>query len=210
MFRAYYEAAFLIGLVLIYAIRRYYGLIFRARGVKDQAYNTLLDRALTGLAELGLIASGLYLLTDWLDFANYPTLSWLGWSGIPVLGFGLWLIWQAHKDLDRSWSPHVEILRGQKLISEGVYRRIRHPMYAGYLLFGIGQWLMLANWVAGPAFLGLFGLLYLQRVAREEKMMLAKFGEEYRSYMHHTGRLLPKFNSIAHKSQKTFISTTKK
>jgi protein-S-isoprenylcysteine O-methyltransferase Ste14 len=210
MFRAYYEIAFLVGLVLIYAIRRYYGLIFRARGVKEQAYNTRLDRAMAGLAELGLIAGATYLLTDWLDFANYPPLTWLSWSGVPILGFGLWLIWQAHKDLDRSWSPHVEILRAQKLISEGVYRRIRHPMYAGYLLFGIGQLMILANWVAGPAFLGLFGLLYLQRVTREEKMMLAKFGEEYQRYIQNTGRLLPKFNQLENREQKTFINQTKK
>ncbi len=34
--------------------------------------------------------------------------------------------------------------------------------------------------------------LYLVRAGREEKMLLEEFDEDYRVYMHHTGRLLPR------------------
>ena len=61
MFRAYVEITYLIGLVLVYAVRRYYGLMFRARGVREQAYKTSVDRFLGWLAELGLIAALVYL-----------------------------------------------------------------------------------------------------------------------------------------------------
>jgi protein-S-isoprenylcysteine O-methyltransferase Ste14 len=210
MFRANYELAYLILLVITYAVRRYYGLILRARGVKEQAYNTGLDRIMTWVAELGFVVGGLYILTDWLTFANYPVVSWLGWAGVPFLGLGVWLLWHAHIDLDRSWSPHVEIQRDQKLITEGVYQKIRHPMYAGYILLGIGQMMTLANWFAGPALFVLFGLLYLQRVHREEAMMLDKFGQEYQRYMQRTGRLLPKPNPQKSNHQESFLTPTKK
>lgn len=210
MFRANYEAVFLIGLVLMYAVRRYYGLIYRSRGVKEQGFNTPVDRLMTWASELGFVLGAIYLFTDWLAFANYPTAEWWSWAGVPVFGFGLWLLWNAHKDLDRSWSPHVEIQRNQKLITEHVYKHIRHPMYASYFLLGLGQVMMLANWIAGPAFIVLFGLLYLQRVEREENMMLKIFGEEYKAYMQRTGRLLPILNRRHSKSHPYPINTEKK
>ena len=200
MFRAFYELIYLIGLVIMYAVRRYYSLIFKARGVKEPAYSTELDRLMAWLAEFGLVAVFVYLFTPWLDFANYPEITWLGWIGVPIIVFGLWLLWQAYIDLDRSWSPHVEIRKNQKLITDGVYRHIRHPMYAAYIFLGIGQVLCLSNWLAGPAFLVFFSLHYLQCVQKEEEMMLAKFGERYREYMQRTGRLLPRLTH--HKNQK--------
>jgi protein-S-isoprenylcysteine O-methyltransferase Ste14 len=210
MFRANYEPIFLVGLVILYALRNYYGLIFRSRGVKEQGYNTWLDRFLTWISELGLIVGAIYVFTDWLAFANFPIPGWWGWMGIPIYAVGLWMLWRAHQDLDRSWSPHVEIRREQKLITDGVYQRIRHPMYAGYILVGIGQMALLANWIAGPAFLVLFSLVYFQRVTREEEMMLEKFGEDYRSYMQRTGRLLPRLNLGHSSSHNSSLTPTKK
>ena len=209
MFKANFELAYFIGLVVTYAIRRYYGLVFRARGVRAQKYNNPLDRILAWAAELGFVAGIFYLFTDWLTFANYPPIHWLGWGGAAIFGFGIWLLWRAHKDLDRSWSPHIEIRPDQTLITEGVYHRIRHPMYAGYILLGIGQMMTLANWIAGPAFIVLFGILYVQRVSREEEMMLAKFGEEYQRYQERTGRLLPRLDPIERNQQKSLPTPTK-
>ncbi len=45
--------------------------------------------------------------------------------------FTLWLMWRAYADLGRNWSPKIEIGEGQKLVTDGVYRYIRHPIYAG-------------------------------------------------------------------------------
>jgi protein-S-isoprenylcysteine O-methyltransferase Ste14 len=74
----------------------------------------------------------------------------------------------------------------------GVYRRIRHPMYAAIFLFAIGQGLLLQNWLAGWGGFFAFAALYLFRVGREEKMMCEFFGEPYREYMERSGRLLPR------------------
>jgi len=65
-------------------------------------------------------------------------------------------------------------------------------MYASEWLWGIAQALLLQNWVAGWAGLALFAPLYVLRVPREERMMLDRFGEEYRAYMDRTGRVVPR------------------
>jgi protein-S-isoprenylcysteine O-methyltransferase Ste14 len=64
-------------------------------------------------------------------------------------------------------------------------------MYASEWLSGIAQPLLLQNWVAGWAGLALFTPLYVLPVPREERMMLDRFGEEYRARMNRTGRLVP-------------------
>ncbi|AHY53462.1 Isoprenylcysteine carboxyl methyltransferase [Bradyrhizobium japonicum SEMIA 5079] len=76
-------------------------------------------------------------------------------------------------------------------MTEGIYRRVRHPMYSAFWLWAIAQALLLPNWIAGLAGLVGFGVLFFGRVAREERMMLQTFGDSYRDYMARTGRVFP-------------------
>ena len=74
----------------------------------------------------------------------------------------------------------------------GVYARIRHPIYAGAWLWALAHVLLLHNWIAGWSSLITFAILYVVRVPREERMMLERFGDAYRSYIERTGRVLPR------------------
>ena len=150
-----------------------------------------LDVALLVLAGIGFVLPIASIASPWLAFADYARPGWLGWAGAALFAAALWLLWRAHADLGRNWSPLLEIREGHTLVTEGAYRRIRHPMYAAHWLWAVAQVLLVDNWLAGPAFLVLFVPLYLFRVPREEQMMLGRFGEEYEAYMARTGRLLP-------------------
>jgi protein-S-isoprenylcysteine O-methyltransferase Ste14 len=77
------------------------------------------------------------------------------------------------------------------LVRTGVYRYVRHPMYSSFLLLAIAQALLLSNWLADAAGLAAVGLLFAFRLLREERMMLDLFGEDYRSYMSTTARIVP-------------------
>jgi len=66
-------------------------------------------------------------------------------------------------------------------------------MYSAHWLWGIAQALLIHNWIAGLASLVILLPLYLLRVKREEQMMLEQFGEEYRSYISRTGKVIPRF-----------------
>ena len=83
----------------------------------------------------------------------------------------------------------------QPLVTGGVCRRVRHPMYAAHVLWGVAQILLLPNLLAGPPALVLMLLLLVVRIPREEQAMLAQFGDAYRDYMAHTGRLFPRLGA---------------
>lgn len=134
----------------------------------------------------------IYIFTPWLDFANYTLPTVLGWLGAAIFIVALWLLWRAHADLGLNWSPTLQITQEHKLVTQGVYHYIRHPIYAAMWLWGIAQMLLLQNWIAGPATLLLYGIVYFRRTPREEQMMLDRFGDEYRAYMQQTGRVIPR------------------
>ena len=137
-----------------------------------------------------------YTFTSRLDGADYrlprEARESAGGVGMIILAMAVWLFWRSHADLGRNWSPSLELREGHELVTEGVYRSVRHPMYASMWLWGVAQALLLQNWIAGWASLVMFMPLYLLRVPREERMMLDEFGEEYRAYMDRTGRVIPR------------------
>lgn len=133
----------------------------------------------------------LYLFSPWFNFADYKLNFYAGCIGVFVAVFGLWLFWRSHADLGKQFSPMLEIKSDHKLITSGVYKRIRHPMYSAVFLLTIAQLLLIGNWVVGPFYLLGFLSLYLCRINSEENLMLEVFGEEYSEYSKVTGRLLP-------------------
>ena len=162
--------------------------------------NTGVDKILLLLSGVGMqLIPLVYLLTPWLDFAEYglPTAASvaLGVVGALFFAVGIWLLWRSHADLGRNFAPTLQIVEDHALVTDGVFRRIRHPMYTAHLLWGIGQMFLLQNWIAGPAFLVVQIPLYLRRIPAEERMMLEEFGDEYREYMKRTGGLFPRFGS---------------
>lgn len=86
----------------------------------------------------------------------------------------------------------LEIDAQHRLVTRGVYRFVRHPMYTSFFVSGIGQALLLANWIAGPAALVAVAVLVIVRVPNEEAMMIGQFGDEYRDYMRRTGGIVPR------------------
>lgn len=111
---------------------------------------------------------------------------------VSFLNIGLFA--KAHKDLGRNWSPILEIKDNHKLIEYGVYKRIRHPMYAHIWLWVIGQGLVLDNWVVWAFGVAAWATLYYIRVPREEAMLIDEFGDKYKKYMRRTGAIFPKFD----------------
>ncbi len=132
------------------------------------------------------------ILTPVLSFADYP-LHPLAFSiGVIALCAGLWLFHRSHADLGRNWSISLEIRENHQLVTSGVYRLIRHPMYTAIFLQAIAQGLLLSNWFAGPSCLFAFLFMFAVRVGAEERMMQEKFGDAYINYVRRTQRLIPR------------------
>jgi protein-S-isoprenylcysteine O-methyltransferase Ste14 len=122
------------------------------------------------------------------DYAFRPLPAWFGTAVVAVALIGFYL---THHALGRFWSVTLEIRQTHRLVTTGVYRHLRHPMYAAFFLWALAQALLLPNWIAGPAGLVGFGVLFGLRVGREELMMEATFGDAYRAYAARTWRVVP-------------------
>lgn len=187
-----FTVLYLSGMVAGSAIRAWYGIKFRQDRKAIYRQEGLLVLSLASLWGIAILLPFFNLFTDWLDFATYPLPGWAGWPGVAIFGVALWLLWRSHADLGRNWSVAAEVRERQTLITSGVFKYMRHPMYSAHWLWGIAQALLVHNWISGLASLAIFIPLYLLRVPREEKVMLYEFGDEYRQYMHRTGRVLPR------------------
>jgi protein-S-isoprenylcysteine O-methyltransferase Ste14 len=147
----------------------------------------------------------IYLLMPWLT-RNFPGIDFLshdaghlletvmGWKVNPhwgpfhivsnlLIAGGFWLLAAAWRVLYKAQST------GQ-LALDGPYARIRHPQYAGFVLIMFGfllQWPTLITLVMFPILL----LVYAKLAKREEREMLAHFGDAYRTYCEQTPAFLP-------------------
>lgn len=194
-----FKIIYFIGFITLLFVRLYYR--WRNRDVKFvESYVSTLEKFLFFLDAVGVVLIPLiYIFTPWLDFADYQLPSWVCWTGTFILALAIFLLWRSHADLGRNWSQSLELRKGHQLIDHGVYKYIRHPMYAAIWLYGLAQALLLHNFIAGWSTLITFGLLYFLRVPREEQMMLEKFGNDYRAYMRKTGRIIPPLNLLGAK-----------
>jgi protein-S-isoprenylcysteine O-methyltransferase Ste14 len=191
------KIVFLIGFSTVLAVRFYFARLLQSQKVKDDR-KTPLEIVLLGLTLLGMFVLPLIgVLTPWLEFADYRLPSWTGWTGMGIFGAAIWLFWRAHVDLGLNWSGSLEIRENHSLVDQGVYRHVRHPMYAACWLWGIAQVLLLHNWICGLSYLVSFVPMYFLRIHQEEQMMVDTFGDQYQDYMSRTGRVIPKLSQTA-------------
>jgi protein-S-isoprenylcysteine O-methyltransferase Ste14 len=120
----------------------------------------------------------------------FPAPDWLRWAGFGLGMASVGLFAWTHAVLGRFWSSYLQLRPGHRLMTDGPYSRIRHPMYSAIVGWMMSLGLVAPNWLAF-VFAALAALHFMLRIEREEKMMLQQFGNEYREYMKRTGRLLP-------------------
>ena len=180
-----------------------YGLIrfTFAKGVKDlkikKSKDDIFEKIKDFIAFLGMAFIPLIsIFTPFLNNFEIKIPLLILFFSIIGIALDLYFFYLIHKQLGINWSPILEIKENQKLIKDGVYKYIRHPMYTQLLLWNILQGILLSNY-----FVEFFGILtmvifYFSRINSEEELMIEEFGEEYIKYMENTGRLFPKFNCL--------------
>jgi protein-S-isoprenylcysteine O-methyltransferase Ste14 len=169
------KALVLAGTVAMMAIRAPHGR--RSRNVKvATSHKTPLETGLLTLAWVGFFVPLIWVASPAFSFAEYALAIGPLVAGVMCSVIGLWLFYRSHADLGINWSITLVIREQHRLITQGVYRRIRHPMYLALVLYSIGQALVIP-----------FSL----RVRAEERMMVEGFGDEYAAYSARTKRLIP-------------------
>ena len=158
--------------------------------------------AYTGVAAIGTVlffmlsivyaVSGLTGTKDPLVFTEIALSPGLGtaltWLGLFFIAAGVFLfVWSvvARGRYSVSW----EMPEDHRLVTWGPYRHIRHPSYAGYFLMFVGLPLLTKNLLHLSPLMAIPG--YVHIVEAEERLLAARFGDEYHRYSESTGRFIP-------------------
>ena len=159
----------------------------------------------------------IYLLSGWLQ-NKWPGVDWFshdaghllemmfGWKANPhfgpfhivsyiLIGGGFWLI-------SAGWERLYIAQKGGRLATDGVYSRMRHPQYTGFILVMAGfliQWPTLLTLAMFPVLV----VMYVSLARSEEREALAEFGASYSEYMKNVPAFIPRlFSSPSRPSDK--------
>jgi protein-S-isoprenylcysteine O-methyltransferase len=116
---------------------------------------------------------------------------WLEIIGMILMVGGLSIRWWAIAVLGRYFTTDVAVHEQQPVIRSGPYRMVRHPSYAGALLAFAGMGVVMHNWLSIVVLLVPVTLVMLNRIAVEERALLATIGAPYAEYCRQTRRLIP-------------------
>ena len=127
---------------------------------------------------------------------NGPPLQRLEGRTLGLVGLGsigaISTFW-VHRFLGKNFSPYLHIREEHQLVTSGPYRFARHPMYTSLYLLLIGISFLMANWFVFVTQVGVLTVLLINRLPKEEALILEVFGDEYRKYSERVGRFCPFF-----------------
>ncbi len=136
---------------------------------------------------VGLIVIGLD-FSQQLKTGYHFTLT--NFTGLICMVTGVSIRLAARKALHGQFSYALRVLEKHELVKDGIYQHIRHPAYAGDLLFHFGLPLLFSS-LAGLLVMLLLIPCFIYRMRLEERILSERFGETYREYMRHSKRLIP-------------------
>jgi protein-S-isoprenylcysteine O-methyltransferase Ste14 len=110
---------------------------------------------------------------------------------IAVLLASLMLSYASVRTLGQQWSLAARLLQGHKLIREGPYGLVRHPIYTAMLGMLLGSAVALSTWQALLAGTIVFLLGTAWRIRTEEHLLVEAFGDAYRQYSVSVPALIP-------------------
>jgi protein-S-isoprenylcysteine O-methyltransferase Ste14 len=105
----------------------------------------------------------------------------LAWVGVGLCAGGLVILLLSLVSFGSSFRVGIDVDTPDKLVTTGVFAVSRNPIYVGFALVLIGQFLVLPNWVPLAYLVGGFWLFHRQ-VLREEKFLREHYGDEYAEY----------------------------
>jgi protein-S-isoprenylcysteine O-methyltransferase Ste14 len=110
--------------------------------------------------------------------------------GLALIVIGLTIELVAQVTLWRFYSSTLVIREDHKLITHGIYRFTRHPIYLGAMLGCIGVPVYVSS-LYGLLIMSALIPIVLNRIRMEERMLTEEFGDAYRTYRETTSKLIP-------------------
>jgi protein-S-isoprenylcysteine O-methyltransferase Ste14 len=144
------------------------------------------------LAAFGLIGLAVASLPAWSDRTGFAVFggTTVRWIGVALYAGGCALRMVPVFVLGRRFSGLVAIQPDHALVTDGLYRRVRHPSYLGMVILMVGWALVFRSWIG----LGLAALtvpILIARMNAEEALLGSQFGDAYAIYKARSWRLIP-------------------
>ena len=177
------------------------GISFYFRIKADRESGEKLSRKADGTVLMTIIRIGGLIL--WLSpFVHLINPAWMAWSKVGLPDWVRWLgvgigvvntfgIYWLFSSIGTGITPVSSTRREHKLVTGGIYKYIRHPLYTFGSSMFIAFGMMADSWFIAALGVLTFILMAI-RTPKEEANLIAKFGDEYHEYMKRTGRFLPK------------------
>src|SRR5271166_6498533 len=170
------------------------GILILVCWVSLGVYWNISARSIKSAAEQQNLAARLARMPVWVGFVLFVA-AWVHPFG-PVairrtvlsdsVGVSIW----SRKVLGAEWSRDVELKQGHKLVERGPYRLMRHPIYTGHLLMGLGTAIASGSLVAFAGLASFVGGFWI-KLNQEERLLLRGFPDEYPAYKERVKALIP-------------------
>jgi len=150
----------------------------------------LLSGPLAGLVPgVNFTHNGGHLWADLIGWKGDPHLSPFHLASYVLIALGFWLI-------AAGWRALYRAVQNGTLATDGLYARVRHPQYLGFIVIMVGflaQWPTLVTVAMFPVLL----VMYRRLAIREEKEVHATFGRQWERYAARTPRFIPRLRPPA-------------
>jgi protein-S-isoprenylcysteine O-methyltransferase Ste14 len=155
------------------------------------------------LSIVGMLTQGLGFGIAW---GFRPSLVSRPWTASPaaiartgavvlLLAASLWLMRAAVRTLGRQWSLTARVLETHRLVMEGPYRCVRHPIYTAMLGMLLATGVAMTGLVRIAVAVVVYVIGTRLRTGVEEKLLRESFGAGYDAYARRVGALIPRLSS---------------
>jgi protein-S-isoprenylcysteine O-methyltransferase Ste14 len=148
--------------------------------------------SLVGLLVQALAFALAFTMRRPLDPNPQPWEAAVRWLGAALAWGSVGVVIAAVRTLGRQWSLEARVLEDHRLVAEGPYRCVRHPIYAAMLGLCVGTALNLTPWAAIVAATAFYLVGTRLRTRAEEALLTRELGEEYRRYAAAVPALVPR------------------
>lgn len=121
------------------------------------------------------------------NFVNYTFIIF----GTVMIVLGCFINIFGRFNLGKNWSDHIKIYDTHTLVIEGMYKYVRHPLYASIILMLFGGCIAYRNWLNAILTVFIFIPFIYYRAKQEEQLLSQQF-EQYKNYKNTTGMFFPK------------------
>ncbi|MFX0085921.1 MAG: methyltransferase family protein [Candidatus Hodarchaeota archaeon] len=115
----------------------------------------------------------------------------LSWIGLFIYFLAAVVIILARVNLGKQGTGTLVVRENHELITTGLYKYLRHPMYSGTLLGVIGFALVSQSILISLITFVLYFWIFNKRLIYEENLLEKTFGEKYQKYKASSYRLIP-------------------